>query len=751
MNEQANELNEFLEKLGKAKEIKFENVHIRFEDDISNPLDPYVAGVTLDSMVMQAETSNIYPKYSSFNADDLIYKSLSCYNLSLYWNVVKSEQVKNIFLSQADLDDSSRQDALTNSIASDSRHPENLEYILPPASFKANCMINSKAHLHDFLIPVIDIDLPLDDITMENFKISFTVLQLASFLDLYNYFRHENRAKSYRNIRPSVPVEKNAKLWWKFAIAATIKNDNQQKKQLWYSYASAYKRKLLNPNDELITKEIVSLESSLDVFTVINIRRLVKAFISEAKDVTDGSSEENSKEENLEKFNQLDHLEKSMTPEETIAFIETINDDSETTGYYPKQFVGYSFTIKIQSVKLFVIDANNNRQLIAFPLKKIDSCVKYRPASSGWNFTSSIDDLSVVNSSEEILVAKEFDEQAIFVDFMTSPVNSSLDFAITIKTSSLHVIYDARTINTLFEIFTRHSHDSPDGPLDDLNKANMLALRQLSYAALEYAVSKRRKLDLNVNVAPFYLVVPSGGILTDDSSDAMVICFGRLGILSLIPSATQFSQNSTIDQIIDGAYESFEVSLSEVQLFLTTSTKWKDDIRNTQGVDPILRPTVLNVLIQKSIVSDVSDLPNFRVKADVPSIALIVGDSQLFKILTIITKLPLPKLHTQEESRTNNFFSDVSHRFNNSPGDSFFQRAIAARENYFTHFEGHFFIKEIQIEFTRQQVIALKASGPVDNAGHMISFVITYGKGNGNMRVVLNSLIFCDQRGQSLI
>lgn len=741
-SDQPSEFNEFLGRLGQIKEIKIENVHIRFEDSFSNSHEPLVAGFTVDRILIQAESSNSNPKYSSFNAENLIYKSLSPYHLSAYWTFV-DEEGKNILLSQSGLDGSSIEKKLMDSIASDKRHPENLEYIIRPVSFRTNVMINNRPDLHDFLIPVIDVDLPLGEVTSDDFKLGFTTKQLESFLNLYDFLTQMKKSAPHVENRPSVAVKNNAKIWWKFAINAVLENEVRRKNKLWYSYAYAYKQKLLNPKDETKAKIARSLESSLDVFKIVNTRRLVEASISKVEHMANGSAtgvHSESEKEKSENFDWIEYFERGMTNDEIIDFYTTVSEDSDTSGY-PKQFVAYALTINIRSVRFFITNTSDDTRLVEFPLQNIKLLLKHRPSSNIWNFVSYVDDISLLNANGKILAAKESNEQAIYFELMVSPVQSTFEFGIRLKTSPLYFIYDPSTVNSLVEMFTHRTTDFPDGPTDDSasNLEEQERLRRISYAALEYAISNRRKLNVNINISTFFFTIPSEDFLKGGLADAIVICPGRVTVISSPRLLKQLSEDSSTDQLIDGSYDLYRLSISEVQIFLTTANDWKEDIRDINRVKPILRPAALNVLLQRSILDDVFNLPKFKVRADVPSIILTLEESQLFNVLSILTKLPLPNLKQEPTASlvlVDTFYSLPGPNNSDEPSD-FFK----------TNFEVQFFIKEILVELTREGLNIIKACGPANNSGDMVNFFITSEAGSGES----SSVSSVDLNGFTLI
>lgn len=123
----------------KNVQIRITNVHICYEDNFTNPAKPFVLGITFSRTVFETQ-STADTKYSPRNPDAIIYKLVSLENFSIYWNVLTPQRVATAFISNqyADI----REELLLDGIASDTRRPPHLNYILEPITFTANAIIN---------------------------------------------------------------------------------------------------------------------------------------------------------------------------------------------------------------------------------------------------------------------------------------------------------------------------------------------------------------------------------------------------------------------------------------------------------------------------------------------------------------------------------------------------------------------------------------------------------------------------------
>jgi vacuolar protein sorting-associated protein 13A/C len=62
-------------------QIFIDDIHVRYEDNLSNPSKPFVAGFVLPGVHIQSTDSNWVPKFTAVH-QDIMYKVTSFYFLS---------------------------------------------------------------------------------------------------------------------------------------------------------------------------------------------------------------------------------------------------------------------------------------------------------------------------------------------------------------------------------------------------------------------------------------------------------------------------------------------------------------------------------------------------------------------------------------------------------------------------------------------------------------------------------------------
>lgn len=69
-------------------QIFLDKIHVRYEDDVSNPGHPFAFGITLDSLHAQSCNGQWTPAFLTVG-EDIIHKLVNLSNLSIYFNTVK--------------------------------------------------------------------------------------------------------------------------------------------------------------------------------------------------------------------------------------------------------------------------------------------------------------------------------------------------------------------------------------------------------------------------------------------------------------------------------------------------------------------------------------------------------------------------------------------------------------------------------------------------------------------------------------
>ncbi|XP_067382192.1 intermembrane lipid transfer protein VPS13D isoform X3 [Channa argus] len=244
-------------------ELKIQDVHLRFEDDFSNPEKPFAFGVCINSVSAQNPSRESIQKL-------LRQKQLEIEDFCVYWDT-ECEILGKLPANQI-------QEAMTQCMQSREH-----QYIFEPVSASALLRRNaSKEPLRSRHSPRIEGQVQLEPMSLRLSQVQYQ--QIMAFLKELD---RREREMLYRKWRPKVPIMGNCQQWWMFAIQANLSEIREQRRRdSWefalqrardaQTYTSLYFRKLkavpLTPQEE---SELERVEEEQTLEELQSLREIV--------------------------------------------------------------------------------------------------------------------------------------------------------------------------------------------------------------------------------------------------------------------------------------------------------------------------------------------------------------------------------------------------------------------------------------------------------------------------------------------
>ncbi|XP_018408139.1 PREDICTED: vacuolar protein sorting-associated protein 13D [Nanorana parkeri] len=189
-------------------ELKIQDVHLRFEDGVTDPSQPFAFGVCIKNVSVQNASHEPVEKL-------MRKKQLEVEDFSIYWDV-SSTLLGN--LPPGEL-----QEAMDKSMEN-REHQYILEPVCTSALFKRNCF---KEPLRSRQQPRIECD-----ICLKTIPLTLSQAQYQQIMEFVDEFKRKERQMKYRKWRPKVPVIKNCREWWLFALNTNLSEIREQRSRL---------------------------------------------------------------------------------------------------------------------------------------------------------------------------------------------------------------------------------------------------------------------------------------------------------------------------------------------------------------------------------------------------------------------------------------------------------------------------------------------------------------------------------------
>ncbi|XP_048360331.1 intermembrane lipid transfer protein VPS13A [Sphaerodactylus townsendi] len=661
----------FVEKLVtqviKNLQLKISNIHIRYEDDITNKDIPLSFGVSLQNLSLQTSDQNWNPCIQNETAK-LFYKLVRLDNFFAYWNV-KSEMFYHGVCNES-------LNNLKHGVAGANVIPEGYGFVFRPISAKAKLRMNPRSDV-DFSAPKLDLDVNLQDIVIElNKPQYFSIMELLESIDMMT------RNLPYRKYRPNVPVHNNAKEWWEYAINGILEVNVKPKQQMWCwdhichhrnnvkNYKDLYKIKITTkkPDEELL-KKLERIEKILDVFNITLARQQAEVQAAKAglRIYRPGAKQDEEESKGWfswmwgwtggsrpKKVHEPKGLEQLMTPQEkdklyaAIGYSETAVDPT-----LPKAYEAMKLYVKLLSMKVSIRENMDKPELIKLALLDLRTTVTQRPGAEAIRFESSVSAFEVLGMAQRRVIPcllssrtvhSENNTSLFTIMFETNPLDENVNQKLRVESQPLEIIYDAMTINSLVDFFRPPS----DVHLEQLTSATLLKLeefREKTATGLVYIIETQKVLDLKINLMASYVIIPKNGFY-EPKCDKLLLDLGHLKMTSKSRSNmldVRIKEN-TLEEIMARAYDKFDIQLSSIQLLYSKHDENWEEARNLRSSSQhILQPLDVKMELSRAMVVTDTRMPKYKMFGELPLLYFNISDEKLKCILKLIDSIPKPE------------------------------------------------------------------------------------------------------------
>ncbi|VEN38121.1 unnamed protein product [Callosobruchus maculatus] len=207
-------------------QLTIRNIHIRYEDRVTNPAAPFSFGFTLGNLLVESTDQNW--KVTFIESKDLkepvsrFYKIAQLDSLAMYWN---SNCDIYCHLPMAEMHKH------LSKIAKKNWKPENYKYILGPMNMSARMRVNLNPERDEpkFTYPKLHLN-----VEVTKLYLGITKRQYRDLIALSDSMDRMAKGEPYRKYRPNVTSYRgNYKVWWRFAYKSILEEHVRKKRREW--------------------------------------------------------------------------------------------------------------------------------------------------------------------------------------------------------------------------------------------------------------------------------------------------------------------------------------------------------------------------------------------------------------------------------------------------------------------------------------------------------------------------------------
>ncbi|XP_026322169.1 vacuolar protein sorting-associated protein 13 [Hyposmocoma kahamanoa] len=672
----------FVEKLVtqiiKNVQLKITDIHIRYEDSVTNPKSPFSFGITLHNLSVHTTDEN-WKQTVIQDAVTKIFKILNLEGLAVYWNSGRELYSKG--------DAPSIQKRLQTEIATKSFVPPDYAYTLGPINATAKLKLNPKPELDvpKFSIPKVILTLHMDQLS-----VSLTKLQYRDMMLLADSMDRMSKGAPYRKYRPHVFKYKgNYKQWWHFAYTCILEEEIRRRRRNWLwshmkqhrnlcrAYAAVYRAKLTSNKGKLTQEQLKLLEDcekTIDIFNLVVIRQQIEMEVErqgkedeEARKARGwfsgwwyGSS---SKDESGTNENDIiKQFEKAMTPEEKAKLFRAIDyQENSAPLFLPTEYIAVETHFKLDRLVLSITESPYCEVLQA-SVDIVELSMKQRPSANAIRVDVQMRSFTVTGVHQddgqfvpELVVSKEVsqDVNLLNVSFETNPLEGGCDQKVKVSAQPLQIVYDAQTVIEIVNVFKPPSDSSALSTLQAKAENKLSEIKEKSALGMQYAVHQHTFIDIDVDIASSYIIIPQSGKYKGDEACLVV----KLGAISVRSTPRDSSldvhklhregndDEAIMREIFRHSYDIIALELTDMQIVIATSKEdWRTAIAsNTATHLHMLQPTSLVIDIQKCLITDDPRLPKVKICGELQKIAVTISEDRLMTLCEILVSMPLPK------------------------------------------------------------------------------------------------------------
>ncbi|KAI4335042.1 hypothetical protein L6164_013726 [Bauhinia variegata] len=480
--------------------ISISNVHIRYEDSVSNPRHPFSCGVTLAKLAAVTMDENGNEIFDTSGALDKLRKSLQLERLALYhdsdslpWEIDKRwEDIGPIEWIQIFEDGINEPSDDHRSV---SKWAMNRTYLVYP--------INAVLHYHRLgdqernnpEIPFEKVSLVLTDISL-----TVTEAQYHDWIKLMEAFSRYKKYMEISHLRPAVPVSKARHLWWQYAAHAVL----QQKKMCYHfsweqiqhlcrrrrRYIQLYVASLQH-SPQVDHTEIREIEKDLDSKVILLWRLLAHAKVESVKSKEAAEQRRQRKgswfsfswyadteEASLEDASDGPQLtEERLTKEEWKAINKLLSyqPDEELvlhSGKDMQNMIQFLITISIGQGAARIISMNQ-MEIICGRFEELHVSTKFKNRSIYGDVLLKFYGLSAPEGPLTQSVCSEQKVNALSASFVHLPTGENIDWRLSATISPCHVTVFMESIDRVVEFVKRSNAVSPTVALETATALQM--------------------------------------------------------------------------------------------------------------------------------------------------------------------------------------------------------------------------------------------------------------------------------------
>ncbi|CAI9119065.1 OLC1v1020728C1 [Oldenlandia corymbosa var. corymbosa] len=542
--------------------ITISNVHVRYEDGVSNPGHPFSCGITLAKLAAVTMDEQGNETFDTSGALDKLRKSVHLERLAMYhdsnrdpwkldkkWEDLSPKEWVEIF------EDGINKFAHGNT--SKSVWSRDRNYLVSPINglLKYHRLGNQERN---------DPNVPFERASVVVTDVSLTITE-AQYYDWIRLMEVISRYKTYveiSHLRPVVPISDNAMLWWRYAAQAALQQKKMCYRLSWgqIKYLCNLRRRYIHLYADSLQQslnvdnyEIRDMEKDLDPKVILLWRLLAHAKVESAKSKEAAeqkmlrkkswfSFKWGSASDEVSSGNASDGsspvVQEKLTKEEWHAINKLLSyqSDEDLTLHHGKELqnmIRYLVDVSISRAAARIINIHDT-EIACGTFENLHVSTKLKHRSTHCDLTLKFYGLSAPEGSLAQSVCSEQKVNALSASFVHSPAGENLDWRLSATISPCHVTVFVESYNRFVEFMKRSNAVSPTVAMETAtalqHKFEKVTRRAQEQFQMVLEEQSRFALDIDLDAPKVRVPIRSANSSKCDSH--LLLDFGHFTLLT---------------------------------------------------------------------------------------------------------------------------------------------------------------------------------------------------------------------------
>ncbi|KAG0185188.1 hypothetical protein DFQ28_009826 [Apophysomyces sp. BC1034] len=659
-------------------QFSMKNIHIRYEDHLSDPGHPFAAGITLKELSAVSTDSDWKTTFIS-EMTNTIHKLTTLESLTVYWNTdsrslagMKHEDAAKVY---------------TDLIPNDANAPNEHQYILKPVSGTGKVKLNKK----------YGSDVAKTDVTLLFDELAFALddEQYRDAILMVDLFHANLKKQKYLKHRPpqGMTPKSNPREFFRFAgnaILAEIHERNykwtwahfKQRREERLSYIECYtaqKMQTATPEQLQILK---ALEWNLSFEDIRFYRSIAKSKMRQQKikigKPSDADSFVITEEQKRELYDAIEYDEEKAQiaaavdmPKDTMKFTLStkLNKGSFSLWQQPHSDKPHELaSIVFDTVAIDVTQYIESMKASA----SLGDLQLYDGSTANTLYPQLIGVKKPKNGGKheyrnEPATHSQQHEPFFAVTFEHKPLTGIADNAVSLTMRHLEIIYNPTVIMGIVD-FLKPPQNKMDSvhALIEVAGDTIESFKKQTRAGLEYALETHTTILVDVDMDAPIFIIPQSCVI--ENSPVMVIDAGHINVDSDLANqelVNEFKakgdekyENEDYEKLESLMYDKFNVHLSQTKVLIGSNVKdclaqlhqKGDGSQNAHIIERI----DMQFLVELCILQGSNQFAKFKVSGHLPLLTVNFSDSKYKTLMKIVDLLVPPSSDNKDAVQTIN-------------------------------------------------------------------------------------------------